>query len=168
MVFQDLALWPNLSALDNVVLGLSASGLAAAARRERARAVLERVGIGRLAGRRPETLSGGEQQRVALARALAPAPAYLFLDEPFASIDLPVKARLLDEIGALAEQGQFAVLLVTHDPLEALALCSEAVVLERGRLIESGELRALLNAEQPRSETLQAFRARLRLLQQLR
>lgn len=168
MVFQDLALWPNLSALDNVVLGLSGSGLAAAARRERARAVLELVGIGQLADRRPQALSGGEQQRVALARALAPAPAYLFLDEPFASIDLPVKARLLDEIGHLAEQAKCAVVLVTHDPLEAIALCSQAVVLERGRLIESGALHMLLNANDPPSETVRAFRAQLNLLQKLR
>jgi ABC-type multidrug transport system ATPase subunit len=64
----------------------------------------------------------------------------------------------------LAEQGQFAVLLVTHDPLEAIALCSEALVLERGRLIESGALPTLLDAHQPRSETLRAFRAQLGLL----
>lgn len=168
MVFQDLALWPNLSALDNVMLGLSGSGLSGSARRERARAVLDLVGIGKLANRRPQALSGGEQQRVALARALAPAPAYLFLDEPFASIDLPVKARLLDEIGGLSEQGQFAVVLVTHDPLEAMALCSEAIVLEGGRLIESGALQILVSGDEPRSETLRAFRAQLRLLQHLR
>jgi iron(III) transport system ATP-binding protein len=102
-----------------------------------------------------------------LARALAPAPTYLFLDEPFASIDLAVKERLLDEIGHLARQREFAILLVTHDPLEALFLCSEALVLERGSVIEHGALRALLDAEAPRSETLQAFRAQLGLLNHL-
>jgi len=166
MVFQDLALWPNLTALANVVLGLAASGLAAAARRERARAMLELVGIAKLADRLPDALSGGEQQRVALARALGPAPAYLFLDEPFASIDLPVKTRLLAEIGRLADQEQIAVLLVTHDPLEALALCDDVVVLEHGCLIERGRLQTLLGVE-PRSESLQAFRAQLARLERL-
>jgi ABC-type Fe3+/spermidine/putrescine transport system ATPase subunit len=166
MVFQDLALWPNLSALANIVLGLSGSGLPAATRRRRAQAALELVGIGRLADRLPDTLSGGEQQRVALARALAPAPDYLFLDEPFASIDLSVKARLLAEIARLADQEKLAVLLVTHDPLEALALCDEGVVLECSRLAERGRLQALLDAEPPRSETLQAFRAQLDMLKQ--
>jgi ABC-type Fe3+/spermidine/putrescine transport system ATPase subunit len=167
MVFQDLALWPNLSALDNVLLGLSGTDLPIGARRQRAGAVLDLVGIGGLADRVPDTLSGGEQQRVALARALAPAPHYLLLDEPFASIDLPVKTRLLAEIARLADQERIAVVLVTHDPLEAVALCDEGVVLERGRLIERGRLQALLAAEVPQSETLQAFRAQLGALERL-
>ncbi|MGH7787619.1 MAG: ABC transporter ATP-binding protein [Candidatus Binatia bacterium] len=167
MVFQDLALWPNLSALDNVVLGLAATGLAAPARRERARAVLELVGIGRLANRLPDTLSGGEQQRVALARALGPAPAYLLLDEPFASIDLPVKTRLLAEIARVAEEEQITVLLVTHDPLEALALCDEGVVIEKGRVVEGGAWQTLLDVGVPRSETLRAFQSQLAALRRL-
>ena len=89
------------------------------------------------------------------------------VDEPFASIDLPVKAKLLDAIEHLAEQAKCAVVLVTHDPLEAIALCNEAVVLERGRLIESGALHVLLNANDPPSETVRAFRAQLSLLQKL-
>ena len=167
MVFQDLALWPNLSARDNVVLGLSGTALPPGARRQRADAALDLVGVGHLAKRMPDSLSGGEQQRVALARALAPAPRYLFLDEPFASVDLPVKARLLAEIARLAEQEKIAVVLVTHDPLEAVALCDEGVVLECGRLIEHGRLRTLLAAEAPQSATLQAFRAQLGALERV-
>jgi ABC-type Fe3+/spermidine/putrescine transport system ATPase subunit len=161
MVFQDLALWPNLSALGNVMLALSGSGLPSGARRERAVAVLDLVGVGHLAGRLPDTLSGGEQQRVALARALAPAPHYLFLDEPFAGIDLVLKTRLLSEIGRLADQEKIAVILVTHDPLDAVALCDDGIVLEHGCLIERGPLQTLLAADVPPSETLRAFRAQL-------
>jgi ABC-type Fe3+/spermidine/putrescine transport system ATPase subunit len=161
MVFQDLALWPNLSALANVMLALSGQGLSTAARTRRAVAVLELVGIGKLADRLPDTLSGGEQQRLALARSLSLTPSYLLLDEPFASIDLPVKTRLLAEIARLADQENLAVLLVTHDPLEAVALCDEGMVLEYGRLIERGKLQTLLHAETPQSETLRAFRAQL-------
>ena len=160
MVFQDLALWPNLSALDNVALGLSGSAFSAAGRRTRARAALDEVRLGGLADRRPATLSGGEQQRVALARALAVDPAYLLLDEPFASIDLPTKTRLLADIDDQAVRHGFAVLLVTHDPLEAQALCDEAIVLEQGRVSDCGALQALLNGE-PLSETLRAFRAQV-------
>lgn len=159
MVFQDLALWPNLTALGNVLLGLSGAGLTRPARMERARDTLALAGIGRLANRRPGTMSGGEQQRLALARALAPRPAFLFLDEPFANLDLATKAQLLDEIAALADATPFAVLLVTHDPLEAAALCTAAFALESGRVAESGELGALLQA--PQSETLRAFRQHL-------
>ncbi len=167
MVFQDLALWPNLSARDNIVLALSGAGISTRAQRQRAAAALELVGIGHLADRQPDTLSGGEQQRVALARALAPAPHYLLLDEPFASIDLPVKTRLLAEIARLADHERIAVVLVTHDPLEALALCDEGAVLEGGRLIERGRLRTLLAAKVPRSATLQAFRAQLGAVERL-
>ncbi len=159
MVFQDLALWPNLSALDNVELGLAGARLTRAARTERARDALTLAGIAPLADRRPGVMSGGEQQRLALARALAPRPAFLFLDEPFASVDLRTKARLLDEIAGLAEATPFALLLVTHDPLEALALCTSAIVLEGGRVAECGALRALLQA--PQSDTLRAFREQL-------
>jgi ABC-type Fe3+/spermidine/putrescine transport system ATPase subunit len=167
MVFQDLALWPNLSALGNVELALTATGLSSGARLRRASAVLDLVGIGPLANRLPYTLSGGEQQRVALARSLAPSPRYLFLDEPFASIDLPAKARLLAEIAQLADQEKIGVILVTHDPFEAVALCDDVAVLERGRLIERDCWRSLLAAEVPSSETLRAFRAQLGTLQQL-
>jgi ABC-type Fe3+/spermidine/putrescine transport system ATPase subunit len=166
MLFQDLALWPNLPALGNVMLALSGTRLPTEARRKRAIAVLDMIGIGHLAYRLPDTLSGGEQQRVALARALAPAPRYLFLDEPFASIDLAVKTRLLAEIAQCAERENIAIVLVTHDPLEALGLGEDGVVLEHGRLIEHGLLRTLLATAAPQSETLRAFRAQLGALNQ--
>lgn len=159
MVFQDLALWSGLSVLENVLLGLSGARLPRAERRERARWALALCSIGELAGRRPETLSGGQQQRVALARALAPEPRLLLLDEPFSSLDLVVKARLIGEVRRLAEERGFTVLLVSHDPLEAVPLCAGAVVLGMGEVAEAGPLTALLQA--PRSDLLRAFRDQL-------
>ncbi len=155
LVFQDLALWPNLSAHANVLLGLS--GLALPRRQALARVAeaLSLCGIEELAGRKPAALSGGQQQRVALARAVAVRPAFLLMDEPYAGLDLVLKSRLLPEVRALAALQEMTVVLVTHDPLEALALCEMAVVLDEGRVAEAGPLTELLDA--PRSELLRVF-----------
>jgi ABC-type Fe3+/spermidine/putrescine transport system ATPase subunit len=160
MVFQDLALWPHLSVVDNVLLGLSGVRRPRAERRERARWALALCSIEDLADRRPETLSGGQQQRVALARALAPEPRLLLLDEPFSGLDLVVKARLIDEVRRLAGERGFTVLLVSHDPLEAAPLCPSILVLRDGEVEESGPLAELLEA--PRSDLLRAFRDQVR------
>jgi len=159
MVFQDLALWPNLTVLDNVLLGLSGARLPRNERIDRARQALALCSIEDLADRRPETLSGGQQQRVALARALALEPRLLLLDEPFSGLDLVVRARLIEEVRRLAEERGFTVLLVSHDPLEAAPLCRAAVVLREGEIEEAGPLAVLLQA--PRSELLRAFREQL-------
>jgi ABC-type Fe3+/spermidine/putrescine transport system ATPase subunit len=144
MVFQDLALWPNLTVRQNVRLGLS--GLRANRRQisDRVRESLEFCGIAALADRRPAQLSGGQQQRTALARAIAVQPHFLLLDEPFAGVDLPTKSRLLTEIAKLAEAGSFTVLLVSHDPWEAFGLCTYAIVVESGVVRTAGGLRDLL------------------------
>ena len=101
-------------------------------------------------------MSGGQQQRVALARAVAVRPAILLLDEPYSGLDLVLKSRLLAEVRALAALQDMTVILVTHDPWEAMTLCRSAVVLEQGTVIEAGPLMSLLRA--PRSELLQVFR----------
>jgi iron(III) transport system ATP-binding protein len=161
MVFQDLALWPNLSVLDNVLLGLAAARLSRVAARQRADEVLALCGIQSLAMRKPGQISGGQQQRVAMARALAVRPAFLVLDEPFGGLDLVAKTRLLREISRLAERQQSTIVLVTHDPLEATTLCRSAVVLgDSGRVEESGVLADLL--QNPRSEILKVFREQMR------
>lgn len=163
MVFQDLALWPNLTAMGNVLLGLSGAKLTRREARTRAEEALTLCGIASLAHRRPGQLSGGEQQRVALARAIAARPRLLVLDEPFSSVDITTKARLLREIRSLAAQQHLTLLLVSHDPQEAAALCQTAVILEDGRVQESGPLRELIL--HPRSHTLQAFREHCRRAQ---
>jgi ABC-type sulfate/molybdate transport systems ATPase subunit len=140
MLFQDLALWPNLSVQQNVRLSLSRSGLS---RRESTRRIaesLELCGVGELALRLPNQLSGGQQQRAALARAIAVHPRFLLLDEPFAGVDLATKARLLSEIKNLSLDRRFQVILVSHDPLDAVELCETAAILEQGRLRVNGKL----------------------------
>jgi ABC-type Fe3+/spermidine/putrescine transport system ATPase subunit len=160
MVFQDLALWPNLSAMDNVLLGLSGAGLSRREARVRAAHALDLCGIAELAVRQPGEISGGQQQRVALARALAVQPAFLFLDEPFAGLDLVTKTRLLEQISTVAGAQHLTIVLVTHDPMEARVLCRSAVVLEKGRVREAGPLAQLLR--DPQSEILRIFRDHLR------
>ena len=154
MVFQDLALWPNLSVMENVVLGQFGK----LPRREalgRARRALALCNIEPLADRLPATLSGGEQQRAAVARALALDAAFLFLDEPFAGLDLVTKTRLLGDVRGLAQDRGFTTVLVTHDPMEAMSLCRWCIVLDAGRVVACGELRELL--QNPQSELLEVF-----------
>ena len=160
MVFQDLALWSNLSALQNVVLGLSGLDLPSEERGPRATEALEACGIGDLARRQPDSLSGGQQQRVALARALAVRPKVLLLDEPFSGLDLTIKTRLQTQIQELCAAFELTLILVAHDPLEARALCHQAAVLEHGTIQETGALDALL--ANPESVTLSTFVEQLR------
>jgi ABC-type sulfate/molybdate transport systems ATPase subunit len=159
MVFQDLALWPNLTALDNVTLGMAQAKLARQERRAQALAALRACRLETLAQRKPHALSAGQQQRVALARAFAVRPSLLLLDEPFTGLDVIVKAQLFEEIKSLCANFGVTLLMVTHDPLEAAALCSQAVVIEGGRLKEKGPLEALL--DHPTSAILKALVAQL-------
>lgn len=155
MVFQDLALWPNLSPLDNVVLGLSGTAVTMRDRKRRSIESLELCGIADLARRKLSSLSGGQLQRVALARALALQPNLLLFDEPFVALDLIVKASLYAQIRRLSEEERITLVMVTHDPMEATALCTHGAVLERGTIQERGEFSSLL--KDPISETLRAF-----------
>ena len=156
LVFQDLALWPNMSAHANVMMGLSGLTLSRSEALARTEGALRLCGIEALADRKPAAMSGGQQQRVALARAVAVRPAFLLMDEPYAGLDLVLKSRLLPEVRELAALQDMTIILVTHDPLEALSLCSSAVVLDQGRVVEAGPLPELLEA--PRSELLRIFR----------
>jgi iron(III) transport system ATP-binding protein len=132
MVFQDYALFPHLSVLENVAFGIAHLGRAA--RRQRVQAVLDLVGLAHVAQRAPHQLSGGQQQRVALARALAPQPHLLLLDEPFSSLDIDLRERLVQELRAILKAAQTTALFVTHDQLEAFALGDVIGVMNHGRL----------------------------------
>ncbi|MEO7123367.1 MAG: ABC transporter ATP-binding protein [Lacisediminihabitans sp.] len=137
-VFQDYLLFPHLSVVENVAFGLRATGVAKAAARDRAVAWLERVGLGEFLSARPGQLSGGQAQRVALARALVGEPRMLLLDEPLAALDASTRAGMRTELAThLREYGGCAV-VVTHDPLDALVLGDELVVIESGRVVQRG------------------------------
>jgi ABC-type Fe3+/spermidine/putrescine transport system ATPase subunit len=156
MVFQDLALWPNLSILANVKLGLAGHRLARAEVHRRATEALALCKIEGIADRRPAAISGGQQQRAAVARALAGAPRFLFLDEPFSGLDLVTKAGLLKDVSNLIDSRQVTLVLVTHDPMEAITLCRSAVLMDHGRIEKSGRLKDLL--EEPETNLLQVFK----------
>jgi len=156
MVFQDLALWPNLDAIHNVLLGMAQTPLSRSQRGAQALAALKLCGVEAFTHRKPAQLSAGQQQRVALARALAVRPKLLLLDEPFSGLDVILKAQLFAEIQSLAREQGVTLILVTHDPLEATALCAQAVVIESGVITDQGPLAALL-AQPPASATLRAF-----------
>jgi iron(III) transport system ATP-binding protein len=136
MVFQDYALWPQASVLANVAYALERLGLPRQETRRRSLAMLDRVGLARLANRRPPELSGGEQQRVALARAMVARPAVLLCDEPLSHLDTDLRVRLRAEIAALARESESTVLYITHDQAEAFALADRIGVLQAGRLVQ--------------------------------
>jgi molybdate transport system ATP-binding protein len=140
VVFQDHLLFPHLSALENVAFGLRARGEGRHQARERAAVWLERVGLSEHGGRRPGALSGGQAQRVALARALITEPRVLLLDEPLAAVDATARVELRRVLRAELAAYTGVRLLVTHDPLEAMALAERLVVLEDGRLVQEGPI----------------------------
>lgn len=128
MVFQDLGLWPNLTVREHVELALS--GMAGGTRA--VNALLERFHVAHLAGKRPEHLSGGERQRLALARAVARKPCVVLLDEPFSQLDTALRREIVGEVAELASE--MAILVVSHDGEEMLALAHRILVLEQGCL----------------------------------
>jgi iron(III) transport system ATP-binding protein len=135
LMFQDFALFPHLSVADNVAFGLSGG---ARANRPRVEELLARVGLAGFAGAWPHQLSGGEQQRVALARALAPRPAIMLMDEPFSGLDNRLRDDIRDQtLGLLKEEGT-AVLLVTHEPDEAMRMADEIALMRGGRIVQRG------------------------------
>ncbi|PRP96448.1 sulfate/molybdate ABC transporter ATP-binding protein [Enhygromyxa salina] len=146
VLFQGLALFEHLSALDNVAYGLRARGLDKRSARARAHTWLERFGIDELAQRRPRELSGGQAQRVALARALICEPQALLLDEPLVALDaqtrLEVREVLRETLGAFAGVS----LLVTHELDDAVALADHLLVLDAGKLAQEGSPEQVIRA----------------------
>jgi molybdate transport system ATP-binding protein len=142
---QEAALFPHLSVRGNLEFARSARGRSAAqATRAAADRAVDVLEIGPLLDRPAGALSGGERQRVAIARALASAPDVLLLDEPLASVDRPLRARIVPFLARLPEATGVPMLLVTHDPHEVLALASHVVVLEAGRVVAQGHPREVL------------------------
>jgi ABC-type sugar transport system ATPase subunit len=138
MVFQDLGLWANLSAFQNVLLGLAGLRLGRQEKKQRALAALEFCQIDSKATERPFRLSVGEQQRVALARAVAVRSKLLLLDEPFTGLDLSLKNSLLDPLLDLCRHHGTTVMIVSHNPLDAGPLSASIACLEGGRISQTG------------------------------
>lgn len=136
LVFQQHALFPHLTVRENVAFGLA--GVAPDVRERRIAALLRAASLEGLDARYPHTLSGGQQQRVALVRALAPTPAVMLLDEPFASVDVLLARRLREESRLLLKESGATTLLVTHDPEDALALADRVAVIVAGRIVQVG------------------------------
>jgi molybdate transport system ATP-binding protein len=149
VVFQDRLLFPHLDVLENVAFGLRARRVPRRVARARALEWLERVGGAELASARPGRLSGGEAQRVALARALAVEPRLLLLDEPLTALDATTRPRVRRDLARHLDAFDGAALVVTHDPLEAIALADRLVILEDGRITQSGSPAEV--RERPRS-----------------
>jgi molybdate transport system ATP-binding protein len=137
LVFQSLALFPHLTAERNVEYGI-ARAVPAVERRDRARAMLERMRVGHVAGRLPNTFSGGEAQRVALARAFACAPRVVLLDEAFSALDRELREALGADVRAMVSELSVPAIVVTHLAREARALGDRAVSLRDGRVTASG------------------------------
>jgi iron(III) transport system ATP-binding protein len=138
MVFQDYALWPHMTAVDNVGFALRRRRLTKSECRSRALTMLERVGLSEFAKRYPNELSGGQQQRVALARALIAEPGLVLCDEPLSNLDADLRERMRVEISSLVREAAATTVYITHDQAEAFALADQVGVLEEGRLVQFG------------------------------
>ena len=151
-VFQTLALFPHLSAVDNVTYGMDRSARAGA-RRARAEELLARLRVGHLAARKPPTFSGGEAQRVALARAFAMDPRIVLFDEPFSAMDRELRRDLAVDLRAFVAELGVPMIHVTHHRSEARALGDRVILLQKGRVAAMGAVADLLPADPPDAAT---------------
>ncbi len=143
LMFQDFALFPHLRVGDNVAFGLTGNK---AAKGQRVEELLRRVGMTRYINAYPHELSGGEQQRVALARALAPRPSIMLMDEPFSGLDNRLRDGIRDETLEILREQDTAVLLVTHEPDEAMRMADEIALMRAGRIVQQGAPYNIYNA----------------------
>jgi ABC-type Fe3+/spermidine/putrescine transport system ATPase subunit len=158
MVFQSYAIWPHLTVEENIAFSLKGRGLRRAQIKERVENIINLVGLTGLARRPGPLLSGGQQQRVALARALVTEPRVLLLDEPFNSLDARLREQMRHELKQLQKRLELAVILVTHDQIEALTLSRRLAVMNHGVLLQQGHPRDLY--EKPVSEFVRDFLGR--------
>lgn len=145
-VFQHFNLVGRLTALENVMMGLVASGVGRDEARERAMEALERVGLAALADSLPQDMSGGEQQRVAIARAIAIKPVLMLWDEPTASLDPILVAEVLEVMEDLARLGETTSLIVTHEIPFAMKVADRIVIMDEGRIVEEGDPREVFHS----------------------
>jgi molybdate transport system ATP-binding protein len=138
-VFQSLALFPHMTALDNVAYGIDRA-LPKSEKQARALQMLERMHVKHLADRKPKTFSGGEAQRVALARAFATRPRVVLLDEPFSAMDRDLRLSLAKDVRAFADEAGVPIVHVTHHRNEARALADRVVLVEQGRVSRIGSV----------------------------
>lgn len=143
-VFQNHALFPHLTAEQNVLYGIRAGSRHSA--RERVQELLSMLGIQKTAGRYPHRLSGGEQQRIALARALATDPLIMLLDEPLSAVDVATRSRLLEEISTTQRRSGIPFLYVTHNHSEAVRLGDTVMVIDEGKVVQEGIPLEVFNA----------------------
>lgn len=155
MMFQSYALFPHLSARDNVAFGLRMRGVPKAERLAKADEFLALVQLGALADRLPAQLSGGQQQRVALARALITGPRVLLLDEPLSALDPFLRAKMREELKRLQRELGISFIHVTHSQEEAMALADLAVVMDHGRIVQAAPPREVF--ERPASAFVARF-----------
>jgi putative spermidine/putrescine transport system ATP-binding protein len=155
MMFQNYALFPHLSVIDNVAFSLKMNGVDRLERHRMAAAMLDLVDMGKLAGRMPAQLSGGQQQRIALARALITKPQVLLLDEPLSALDPFLRIRMRAELKKLQSELGITFVHVTHGQDEALALADEIIVMNNAVIEQAGPAREVFNA--PRSEFVARF-----------
>jgi iron(III) transport system ATP-binding protein len=144
LMFQDFALFPHLTILDNVAFGLRA--LTKAEARAEAQAALERVGLGHYAREYPHILSGGEQQRVALARAIAPRPGVLLMDEPFSGLDTQLRESMREDTLAIVHEARATCIVVTHDAEEAMRMGDTVALMRAGAVVQTGTAPELYRA----------------------
>ena len=145
--FQFYALYPHLKVEDNIGFPLESMGLNRRERRQRVADIVERLGLGGLVGRYPRQLSGGDQQRVALARAMVRRPQIYLMDEPLGTLDADLRLEMREMIRAQQLDAGIATLYVTHDQEEAMSLADQVVVMDDGRIRQSGA--AALVYDQP-------------------
>jgi ABC-type Fe3+/spermidine/putrescine transport system ATPase subunit len=155
VVFQDLALFPHLDVGGNIAYGLFIRGVPKKERRRIIDQTLEIVRLQGYATRRIDTLSGGEKQRVAIARALASSPRALLLDEPFSSLDAPLRKNLRNDFLEIRSHSKAPCLFITHDREEALMLGNKIALMTEGRIVETSTRKDILTA--PKTEFAKQF-----------
>ncbi|MBA3872922.1 MAG: ABC transporter ATP-binding protein [Anaerolineae bacterium] len=137
-VFQDYALFPHMTSLQNIMFGLEMEGVSRAEAKKRAEEALERVRLPQARDRRPRQLSGGQQQRVALARAIVKRPQVLLLDEPLSALDLKLREAMRYELKAMQKDLGITFIFVTHDQEEAMTMADRIAVMDKGKVLQVG------------------------------